>query len=61
MSSAKEVAFAGKPSVTNPNTKEESTDKKEHHDRTQAQKEEKKKKKTGASSSVRAEDTNWRR
>ncbi len=35
MSSAKEVAFAGKPSVTNRNTKEESSYKKEHHDRTQ--------------------------
>jgi len=43
MSSAKEVAFAGKPSVTNPNTTEESSYK-EHHDRTQAQKEKKKKK-----------------
>jgi hypothetical protein len=43
MSSAKELGFAGKPPVTNPNTTEESSYK-EHHDRPQAQKEKKKKK-----------------
>lgn len=43
MSSAKELGFAGKPPVTNPNTTEESSYN-EHHDRPQAQKEKKKKK-----------------